>query len=173
MAEPFIGQISIVGFNFAPRGWAMCDGQLLSIAQNTALFALLGTMYGGNGTTTFALPNLRGRVPIHVGQGTGLANRVQGEVGGSENVTLTAQQMPTHSHPVKCQSQQGNLGSPVNAYHAGDGTGFTLDYADTADANMNAGSLGNTGGNQPHPNMPPFLALNFVIALQGIFPARN
>lgn len=174
MSEPFLGEIKLVGFNFAPRGWAFCNGQLLSISQNTALFSLLGTTYGGNGQTTFALPDFRGRAPLHMGQGPGLANRTQGEKSGAEQVTLAINQMPSHTHTPRCNTGQANKQSPVGAVNAVEPTGQTAMYSNVApDANMNAGAIANTGGGQPHSNMQPYLVANFIIALEGIFPSRN
>jgi len=174
MSQPFIGQIITAGFNFAPRGYATCDGQILSIAQNTALFSLLGTTYGGNGTSTFALPDLRGRVPIHQGQGPGLTPRTMGELSGSENVTLISSQMPAHNHTVGALSTNGNLKSPTNNIPANvQGTSTNIYSASNADTTMNPQMLGITGGSQPHNNMQPYLVINFCIALVGIFPSRN
>lgn len=172
MADPFLGEIRLFGFNFAPVGWAMCQGQLLPISQNTALFSLLGTSYGGNGTTTFALPDLRSRVPLSMGQGAGLSNYVIGQAGGNENVTLLASQLPAHSHSVNASSTAAAADRPAGAVlgHAGVNT-----YAAGPDGAtvMNAGMIANTGGSQPHSNLQPFLTLNFCIALQGIYPSRN
>lgn len=168
MSSPFIGQIMMVGFNFAPRGWAFCDGQLLPIAQNQALFALLGTTYGGNGTTTFALPDLRGRVPIHKDQGPGLSNYSLGQMGGAERVTLTTNEMPTHSHSINASTNEATDTQPTGKYLA---TGNA--YTNTANTTMNSNAAALTGGNQSHENRQPFLVINFVIALQGIFPSRN
>ena len=174
MSDPFIGQITMVGFNFAPRNWAFCDGQLLPISQNQALFSLLGTYYGGDGRTTFALPDLRGRVPMHSGTGPGLSTRRLGEEGGEENVALSQNQLPAHSHPLNCKNVQGNQPIPGGHSIAGDGTGMTADYHDQPpETAMHASSIGNTGGNQAHANMQPYLCLNFVIALYGLYPSRN
>jgi microcystin-dependent protein len=179
MSEPFIGQIMPVGFNFAPRGWALCNGQILSIAQNTALFSLLGTTYGGNGQTTFALPDLRGRVPIHQGQGPGLSNYSLGQVAGTENTTLTTNNMPQHNHGLFSNAGgKGNSAVPTNNFL---GVGVvpsssetTNNYNSAAGTNPLApGSIGLTGGNQPFPILQPYLCINFVIALEGIFPSRN
>ncbi len=173
MSEPFIGQIMMVGFNFAPRGWALCNGQLLSIAQNTALFSLLGTYYGGNGQTTFALPDLRGRMPIHQGQGPGLTPRTIGENGGEETVTLNRGELPQHNHTVNVQSSPGNSTTPTNNYPAGSSARDNI-YSNAApNATMNANEIGFTGGNQPHDNMSPYLTVNFIIALEGIYPSRD
>jgi microcystin-dependent protein len=168
MASPFLGQIQPFGFNFAPRGWAMCNGQILSIAQNTALFSLLGTTYGGNGQTTFALPDLRSRVPIHMGQGPGLSQYVLGQVAGDETVTLSTAQIPPHQHGVGAtgtfttKNPGGQVPAPGGAY------GSPPDET-TMEANM----VRPTGGGQPHTNIQPYLTLNFCIALEGIFPSRN
>ena len=171
MSEPFLGEIRAVGFNFAPVGWAMCNGQLLSIAQNTALFSLLGTTYGGNGTTTFALPDLRGRVGIHQGQGPGLSPYVIGQVAGTETVTLIAQQMPQHNHVVNASGAAGTATRPTTAVLA---KTTAPAYAPASDGTvMAANMIGTAGGNQPHSNIQPYLAVNFIIALEGIFPSRN
>ena len=174
MAEPFIGQIQMFGFNFAPRGWAMCNAQILSIAQNTALFSLLGTIYGGNGQTTFSLPDLRGRVPIHMGQGPGLSDYVEGQTGGSENKTLTINNLPAHSHAVNAKTENGNKQTPGANVLAKDAAGSTAYYSNQVpNTTMNPAMIGNTGGSQPFSNLQPFLTINFCIALQGIFPSRN
>ena len=174
MSDPFLGEITMVGFNFAPRGWALCDGQLLPISQNTALFALLGTTYGGDGRTSFGLPDLRGRVPVHSGYGPGLSDRRLGEKSGAETVGLSQNQLPAHSHSLVCKNVQGNQPIPGGHSIAGDGTGMTADYHDQPpDTAMHASSIGNTGGNQAHANMQPYLCLNFCIALMGLFPSRN
>jgi microcystin-dependent protein len=170
MAEPFLGEIRTFGFNFAPQGWAMCAGQLLPISQNSALFALLGTFYGGDVVTTFALPDLRGRVGINMGQGPGLSPYQLGEVSGSENVTLTTGQMPSHAHALNANAQQYTTTRPAGHVPAQGGTyGVVSDGTTT----MNAATIGPAGGNQPHTNVQPFLGLNFCIALEGIFPSRN
>jgi microcystin-dependent protein len=171
MSEPFLGEIRMFGFNFAPSGWAMCNGQLLSIAQNAALFALLGTTYGGNGTTTFQLPNLQSRVAIHMGQGNGLSPYVEGQVGGTENVTLTNNQMPQHNHPVTASDGNASATRPGGAVL---GRVQTAIYGASPDGTvMNAGMIGNSGGSQPFSILQPYLVVNFCIALQGIFPSRN
>lgn len=160
--------------NFPPRGWALCNGQTMSIAQNTALFSLLGTTYGGNGVNTFNLPNLQGRVPIHWGNGAGLSPYVQGQMAGSENVTLLYSQMPVHSHLVNASSNGGNQASPANNIPAVESTGTSLDYSNgAANVTMNPATVGNAGGNQPFPVIQPYLTVTFIIALQGIFPSRN
>jgi microcystin-dependent protein len=176
---PILGQIQAFGFNFAPRGWAACDGQLLPINQNQALFSLLGTIYGGDGITTFALPDLRGRSPMHIGHGPGLSSRSIGQRSGQEQVTLNILEIPSHNHvasgTVKANNQPGDEDSPednFSAAHAGD-----ENYSAAANATMAAGGLavtvGNNGGNQPHTNLQPYLVINWCIALQGIFPSRN
>jgi len=174
MSEPFIGEIRMVGFNFAPRGWALCNGQLLSIASNNALFSLLGTIYGGDGRTTFALPNLQGRVPMHYGSGAGLSPRLIGEAAGQESVSLTEAQLPAHTHKARASSLKGNTNSPVGRVWSKDAGVQSATYtSNAADADMAAGAIAPAGGGQPHNNMPPYLAVNFVIALQGIYPARD
>jgi microcystin-dependent protein len=169
MSEPFLGEIRTFGFNFAPFGWAECDGALLDISQNTALFSLLGTFYGGNGTSNFALPNLQGRVTIHEDGN----NFVQGQTGGETAVTLTTNQIPSHSHPVKANSLGASDPSPGNNFPAMEPTGTSAFYRPTTDGTtMNAGVIGVAGGSQPHDNMPPYLVLMQCIALSGIFPSR-
>jgi microcystin-dependent protein len=166
MSEPFLSEIKIVSFNFPPKGWALCNGQFLPINQNQALFALLGTTYGGNGQTTFALPNLRGRVPIHMGNGHTL-----GEAAGSTSVTVNIQQLPTHLHGLQASSNASNTtADPTNAF-----LGFVNGgYGQPASlATLNPQSVTSVGGSQPHNNMMPYLVLNYIIALQGIFPSRN
>jgi microcystin-dependent protein len=174
MSSPFLGQINIFGFNFAPQGWAFCNGQVLPISQNTALFAILGTTYGGNGTSTFALPNLQGAVPLGFGQGTGLSNYSLGQSGGAASVSLNVGQLPSHSHAAECQTGSGDE-SPSNAVWGTGGRGKPPAYAATSTptAVMNATALSATGGNGAHNNLSPYLALSFCIALQGIFPSRN
>lgn len=173
MSDPFVGEIKLFGGNFAPLNWAFCDGSLLSIAQNSALFALLGTTYGGNGTSTFALPDLRGRVPIHRGQGAGLSNRILGESGGSETIILNASQLPIHTHPLQCSSSPGDSRSPSGAYPALDATAAAALYSNgAADATMNGTLCQPTGGGQAHENRMPYLAINYIISLFGIFPSQ-
>ena len=173
MAEPYLGEIRMFAFTFAPEGWALCNGQLLSISQNTALFALVGTYYGGNGTTTFALPNLQSCVAIHQGQGPGLSPYVIGQTGGLENVTLLTTQIPAHTHIVQCNVGGGNQASPAAGFPAVESTGTSLDYSSTSGGSMNQAMLANTGGSQPHPNLQPYVCVSFCIALQGIYPSRN
>jgi microcystin-dependent protein len=166
MSFPFIGEIKVVGFNFAPTGWAFCNGQLLPIAQNQALFSILGTTYGGNGISTFALPNLQGRIPVHPGQGI-----VLGQADGETSHVLTVAEMPSHNHPASAQTVASNPGgTPTNSVWA---TSNSAMFGPASDTALNAAAVANTGGNQPHENQAPYLALTFVIALQGIFPSRN
>jgi len=167
--EPFIGSILIFGGNFAPRGWALCDGQLLSIPQNTALFSIIGTTYGGDGVSTFGLPDLRGRAPIHMGTGPGLTHRSLGSRGGEQSVTLTTAQMPAHNHPVNAADTPADFRQPTNALLTQDGN-YTQGAADVV---MNPAMIANTGGGQPHDNMQPFVTVNFIIALTGLFPSRS
>jgi microcystin-dependent protein len=178
MANPFLAEIRIFPFNFAPKGWAACNGQLLPLSQNTAVFSLLGTTYGGNGINTFGLPNFQGSAPMQQGQGPGLSFHDLGETGGSPTVTLLATQMPAHTHAINCidgarvggqSGAPGNAilvktgGTPANAYTTGGAQNQT----------MAAGMVGPAGSNLPHNNMMPFLTLNFCIALQGVFPSRG
>jgi microcystin-dependent protein len=184
MSEPFIGEIRMFAGNFAPRGWAFCDGQLLSIAQNTALFSILGTTYGGNGQTTFALPDLRGRVPVGPGQGPGLSSITPGESSGSESVTLLISNMPAHNHSVQAQlkgtSTPAATGNPSNAVFAlsrsispyANGSAnppLDLDF----NSNAVAAQSGVVGGSQPFSIRQPYLGVYYIIALEGIFPSRN
>ncbi len=170
--DPFIGQIQAFGFNFAPRGWAFCDGQLLPISQNTALFSLLGTTYGGDGRLTFALPDLRGRSIIHPGQGPGLSSITQGERAGSENITLTGNNMPSHNHNVSVAVNSGSgEESSSTSYLAGHANAFS--EAPTSGAALAGVNQTNAGGNQPVNIRNPFLGIYICIALQGIFPSRN
>ncbi len=174
MADPFVAEIRIYPFNFAPRGWAFCDGQLLPISQNTALFSLLGTTYGGNGTSTFALPDLQGRAAMHPGQGPGLSPRDLGETGGSETETLLASQMPNHGHSLMSLPVPGDSPTPTGGSLAR--TIGATPYAPSAGAPLVAlspNALAAVGGNQPHNNMQPYLTLNFCIALQGVYPPRT
>lgn len=166
MSEPFLSEIKIVSFNFPPKGWALCNGQLLPINQNQALFSLLGTTYGGNGQTNFALPNVRGRVPIHMGNGHTL-----GEAAGSTSVTVNIQQLPTHTHLVNATNNPASTDDATNNVYAE--AGLNAYAAFGAPIAMGANAITNTGGSQPHNNMMPYLVLNFIIALQGIFPSRN
>lgn len=170
--EPFIGQIQAFGFNFAPRGWAKCEGQLMSIAENNALFALLGTMYGGDGRTTFGLPDLRGRNIVGVGNGPGLNPVVQGEKGGSESVILTPANLPAHNHLVSVAVNTGNGEETTSTGFIASHAGAFSDEA-TPGAGLSGVSSSNTGGSQPFQNRDPYLGINYCIALQGIFPSRS
>lgn len=172
MSDQFVAEIRIFGFNFAPQQWALCQGQIIPISQNTALFSLVGTQYGGDGRVTFALPNLQGLVPIGQGQGPGLQPRQVGETGGVETVTLTMQQMPAHTHLPAANIGDGDDYGPANDIWATDAAGGN-EYAPTPAGQMNAASLLPVGGGQPHNNLQPTLALNYCIALQGIFPPRG
>jgi microcystin-dependent protein len=175
MSQPFLGEIRPLPYNFAPRGWAFCAGQLFPISQNTALFSLLGTTYGGNGQTTFALPDLRGRLAISSGQGPGLSNYTLGSQSGVEAVTLLVTEMAAHNHPANCVDVLAGLPSPSGNVWAADGAGITSEYGPpvASPPQMASQAIGSTGGSQPHPNMMPYLVVNYCIALQGIFPARN
>jgi microcystin-dependent protein len=181
MSSPFIGQVKMVGFNFNPVGYLRCDGSLQSIANYDALFALIGTTYGGDGFNTFAVPDLRGRMPIHQGQGLGLSSYFMGQAGGAEQVTLTTPQLPAHTHALsqtvtsRCQSGAGNSKIPTGNYHAADATGENYSTAgnDTMGAIPFNTAIATAGENQPHDNMPPYLCVNFIIASEGIFPSRN
>lgn len=175
--EPFIGEIKMFGGNFAPRGYAFCNGQLLSIAQNTALFSILGTTFGGNGTTTFGLPNLQGTIPMNWGSAPSGTTYSLGQVGGVENVTLTGNQMPSHSHVAMGSNASAELPSPANAVWAApldsQGTAGTGYLGTAPNSPMAPAAIGPAGGSQPHENRQPFLCVTFIIATQGIFPSRN
>ena len=164
MAEPFLAEIRLMSFNFAPKGWALCNGQTLPINQNQALFSLLGTIYGGNGQTTFALPNLQGRVPVHEGSGFTLGQR-----GGEEAHTITQQEFPTHNHFVNVVNANASVG-PAGNYFAAANNAY---HQAPANTNLAPNSITNTGGSQAHNNMQPYLAITFAIALQGIFPSQT
>jgi microcystin-dependent protein len=173
MSDPFVGEIRMVGFNFAPVGWATCNGQLLPISQNQALFSLLGTTYGGNGTSNFALPNLQGRVPVHEGS-NGSGSYVLGQAAGAETVKLTVNNLPAHSHQVNCVDSGGTQASPAGTYPAIESTGTSLDYSiANPTAQMIPTMIADTGGGQAFSVEQPYLCVNFIIALQGIFPSRN
>lgn len=174
MADPFVAEIRIFPFNFAPKGWAFCDGQLLPLSQNTALFSLLGTTYGGNGKSNFALPNMQGNAPMHPGQGPGLSLHDLGETGGTQFVTLLQSEMPLHPHSLSANPNPGDNLVPGPAISLASSTGGSL-YAtgNPALAQMAFQSLALAGGDQPHNNMQPFLTLSFCIALQGVFPPRG
>lgn len=171
MSEPFVGEIRMFAGNFAPRGWAFCDGQLLAVSQNDALFSLLGTIYGGDGRTTFGLPDMRGRIPIHAGSGPGLSPRRLGAKGGAEKVTLTVNQMPSHTHSWQATTAAAQNRSPGgNALASGTGDVFTTAGNLT---NLKSSAISNIGGSRSHSNLQPFLCIHYIIALFGIYPSRH
>lgn len=176
MGQPFVGEIRLFAGNFAPAGWAFCDGSLQAISENDVLFTLIGTTYGGDGQSTFGLPDLRGRVPIHFGQGPGLSqNYQQGQTAGAETVTITSQQLPVHSHPMNATSTGQSL-SPANATFAtvtSTQPGANAYLAQPANVPLVPTSIGATGGSQPHENIQPTLAISFIISLFGIFPQQS
>lgn len=168
--DPFIGEIRLFAGNYAPTGWALCAGQLIAIQTNTALFSLLGTYYGGDGRTTFALPNFEGRAPMHQGSGPGLTPRTLGETSGDPTVTLTTDQIPTHTHQLQASGDDVNLASPINASA---GLAPTPAYRTDIDSTMSSAALATVGGGGPHNNEQPYLGLTYIIALQGIYPPRS
>ena len=172
MADPFVAEIRMFPFNFAPRGWAWCDGQLMPISQNTALFSLLGTTYGGNGASNFGLPNLQGSAPMHPGQGPGLTAYQLGETGGSETVSLLQSEIPSHTHAMGASAVDGTDQTPQASYPAG-GVGIRQYALASALTSLSDNALAPAGGNQPHNNMQPYLTVYFNIALQGVFPPRG
>lgn len=174
MSEPFVAEIRIFAGNFAPRGWAFCNGQLLPVSQNTALFSLIGTTYGGDGRTTTALPDMKGRAPMHPGRGPGLTSRRLGQRGGVETVTLSEAQMPSHTHTSHASNDPAIFNDP-GGRAVGRGAGrFDALFAPASNlAAMQSNSLANTGGSQAHKNLQPFLAMNFIIALVGLYPSRS
>jgi microcystin-dependent protein len=172
MADPFVAEIRLFPFNIAPKGWARCQGQILPISQNTALFSLLGVTYGGDGKSTFALPNLQGSVALHPGQGPGLSPYSLGQTGGEEAVTLVGSQIPAHIHQARCSTTTGNDYGPAGDFWAPDITG-NPQYGATADLTMAADAVGVGGESSPHNNMQPYLVLSYCIAMQGVFPARS
>ena len=176
MSQPFVGEIRLFGCNFAPMGWAFCDGRLLSIAENDVLYVLIGTTYGGDGVTTFGLPDLRGRLPLGQGQGPGLTNRVIGEKAGTETVTLITQQMPAHTHSVLASTGVATTGTPANTLVPGAVSNQTMYVTDLTGANpftASGQSISNAGSSQPHENCMSNLAINYCISLFGIFPSQN
>ncbi|WP_395376851.1 phage tail protein [Marinicella sp. W31] len=174
MSEPFTAEIRIFAGNFAPRGWAFCDGQLLPISQNTALFSLIGTTYGGDGRSTTALPNLQGRSPMHPGRGPGLTSRRLGQRGGVEQVSLSEAQMPSHSHDARAAIQPASTSTPNDTTALGRSVGANAYNASpTGLVGMNSGVAQQTGGSQPHNNMQPYLCMYFIIALVGLYPSRG
>ncbi|MGR8935953.1 MAG: phage tail protein [Gammaproteobacteria bacterium] len=172
MSEPFVGEIRMFAGNFAPRGWAFCDGQLLAVSQNDALFSLLGTIYGGDGRTTFGLPDLRGRLPIHAGDGPGLSPRPLGAKGGEESVTLTVNQLPSHEHPLQASQGPATDTRPVGNAPAQAPAADVWSTRSPA-VDMAADSISYIGGSRSHTNLMPFLCVNFIIALFGIYPSRH
>lgn len=174
MSEPFVGEIRMFAGNFSPRGWGFCDGQLLAVSQNDALFSLLGTIYGGDGRTTFGLPDMRGRLPIHQGTGPGLSPRPLGSKSGAENETLTVNQMPSHQHDFVASRASASTQVPTGAV-VGDSSAANLLYLSSNDVNQsfNPASITDTGGSRPHTNLMPALCLNYIIALFGIYPSRQ
>lgn len=172
MSEPFIGEIRMFAGNFAPRGWAFCDGQLLAVSQNDALFSLLGTIYGGDGQTTFGLPDVRGRLPIHAGNGPGLSSRRLGSKGGAENVTLTVNQMPSHGHGVNATPEGAGANSPEGAL-IGDSPNVDVFSESAPSANLSPDAVSGVGGSQSHSNLMPYLCVHFIISLFGIYPSQQ
>ena len=173
MSNARIGDIKMFAGNFAPKNWAFCNGQIIAISSNTALFSILGTTYGGNGTTNFALPNLQGRIPVGTGNGPGLTPQVLGEVSGTEATTLTVANLPLHNHPLSAKAGGGNQGGPSGHFLAASDQRNSQYTSAAADTTLAATAIGNAGSNIPHSNMQPSLGMNFVICLHGIFPARN
>lgn len=173
MSEPFIAEIRIFAGNFAPRSWALCNGQLLPISQNTALFSLIGTTYGGDGRSTTALPNLKGRIPMHPGRGPGLTSRRLGQRGGVEMVTLTEAQMPNHTHTLRASDLRASSGAAVGNTLAEPRDGQLYHNTSGSLVDMSTQALPNAGGSQAHNNMQPFIVMNFIIALQGLYPSRG
>jgi microcystin-dependent protein len=172
VADPFVAEIRIFGFNFAPRGWAFCSGQLLPISQNTALFSLLGTTYGGDGKSTFALPDMQGNVPMHPGQGQGLSLRDLGEMSGVEAVTLITSEMPAHTHALRASLDDAELAAPSPARVLAKASGNIYNPSNAGLVSMAPEALAPAGGGLPHNNLQPYLTLNFCIAMQGVFPQR-
>lgn len=175
MSEPFVGEIRMFAGNFAPRGWAFCDGQLLAVSQNDALFSLFGTIYGGDGRTSFGLPDLRGRVPMHQGTGPGLSPRRLGSRGGLENVTITVNQLPSHNHNISASTAEANATSPAGTILAQsvEPLRYVKADSDAAAATLNAQSIRGSGGSRSHTNLQPGLCINFIVALIGIYPSRH
>lgn len=171
MSEPYVGEIRMFAGNFAPRGWAFCDGQLLAVSQNDTLFSLFGTIYGGDGRTTFGLPDLRGRVPVHYGNGPGLSNRSIGAKGGTERVTLTANEAAAHSHAFSASTSAASDTSPAGNVPATSGSSNI--YGSNVGTAMSAGAIGNTGNSQSHDNLMPTQCIHFIVALFGIYPSRH
>jgi len=178
--DPFVAEIRIFPFNFAPKGWAFCDGQLLPLSQNTALFSLLGTTYGGDGKSNFALPNLQGRAPMHPGQGPGLSLHDLGEAAGTDTVTLLSTEIPSHSHAFNADTNDATVANPAGGavaqgvWSSGQNSGLVVMYSGAApDTQLGPNAIGPNNGGQPHNNLMPYLTLNFCIALQGVYPPRT
>ena len=170
MAQPYVGEIRMFAGNFAPAGWMFCEGQLLSISENETLFNLIGTTYGGDGQSTFALPDLRGRLPVHQGTGSSGTDYIIGEQSGVESVTLTNQQIPAHTHPLMASTDLANSSSPANAYLSATATGDKIYSTASPSVTLNPQEISTTGGSQPHDNFQPYLCIDFIISLFGIFP---
>jgi len=173
MSEPFVGEIRMFAGNFAPRGWAFCDGQLLAVSQNDALFSLLGTIYGGDGRTTFGLPDMRGRIPVHAGSGPGLSTIRLGAKSGAESVTLTNNQLPNHNHNVPASSTAASTGDPTDSVSASTAPTNIYSTSLATQQSMNSAEITNSGGSRAHTNIMPSLCVHFIIALFGIYPSRN
>lgn len=173
MSEPFVGEIRMFAGNFAPRGWAFCDGQLLAVSQNDALFSLYGTIYGGDGRTTFGLPDLRGRVPIHAGTGPGLSPRRLGSKAGEEQVTLTVNQLPSHTHPFTGSTDNGLDSNPQGNFLASSTVLQPYSESEALDTSMASAAITSVGGSRSHTNLQPFLCVHFIVALFGIYPSRH
>jgi len=172
MSEPFVGEIRMFAGNFAPRGWAFCDGQLLAVSQNDALFSLFGTIYGGDGRTTFGLPDLRGRIPIHAGSGPGLSPRRLGAKGGTEKETLTVNQLSSHSHPLNATTSSGTDNNPSGKV-TGESPSVDLYFEGDRNVSMATSAITSVGGSRSHTNLAPFLCIHFIVALFGIYPSRQ
>ncbi len=173
MSEPFVGEIRMFAGNFAPRGWAFCDGQLLAVSQNDALFSLFGTIYGGDGRTTFGLPDMRGRLPVHAGQGPGLSPRRLGSKSGEEKVTLTVNHLPSHTHPLRGSTDNGLDSNPQGNHLAASTALQPYSETEVQDVDMAGTAVTHTGGSQSHTNLMPFLCVSFIVALFGIYPSRH
>jgi microcystin-dependent protein len=173
MSQPFIGEIRMFGGNFAPAGWAFCNGQVIPISENDTLFNLIGTTYGGDGQETFALPNLQSRVPVHMGQGPGLSNYTIGQMGGVETVTLTTNQIPSHTHAPTANNGTGTSTNPANNVWAGQPAYLQYNPGGSEDSALKSNAIQQAGGNQPHDNMIPYLCVNYIISLFGIYPTQN
>jgi microcystin-dependent protein len=170
--QPYLGSVMMAGFNFAPQGWRLCDGQLVSISENDALFQLIGTTFGGDGKNTFGLPDLRSRIPVHQGQGPGLSSYIIGQSGGVEEVTLTVNQIPIHNHLLTASTASGSAATPSNNFIAQNADGIDS-FTNSSNGTLNTSTMSGTGGSEPHSNIQPYLAIYFSIAMEGIFPAQS